>query len=177
MKKLLITTAILLASISTTAHSKMVHYNDINNYPKVIDLYKRYDTTPQPYVFKTDKQGFDLIYKINKEINERISYKNEPQGKDYWQLPSETNKLRTGDCEDYAIAKWYELLQNGIPERDMTLLQGISGFEFHAILQVYYEGKFYYLDNNTNDITVNNIKPLGSYNINRFGVTYYIEGN
>jgi len=96
---------------------------------------------------------------------------------DHWSSRRELILNKYGDCEDFAIAKWYELLQNGFPEKDMKFMQGVSATEFHMTLQVFYEGKLYYLDNNTNDITVNHIKPLGSYTINRFGVTYYIEGN
>lgn len=35
------------------------------------------------------------------------------QGYDYWQLPNETQKLGTGDCEDKAIWLYVRLLQHG----------------------------------------------------------------
>ena len=38
-----------------------------------------------------------------------IEYKPEPFGQDYWQAPSETITLGTGDCEDKAILLWYTL--------------------------------------------------------------------
>lgn len=48
---------------------------------------------------------------INERWNRAIKYKAEPQGKDHWQNPSETIALGTGDCEDYAIGKYFTLLQ------------------------------------------------------------------
>lgn len=172
IKSILLATSILL---SNTAEAKIVHYDNINGFTKVQDFYKRYDKQAQPLVQISPLTGVDMLHAINKQINERVKYKSEPKGFDYWQTPIETVTLQTGDCEDFALMKWYALLQHGIPERDMTILQGFSGGEMHAILQVYYNKQFYYLDNNSNDITINNVRPLGSYNINRFGVNFWVD--
>lgn len=46
---------------------------------------------------------------INDAWNRRIKYLVEPEGRDHWQLPSETINLGTGDCEDLAIGKFFSV--------------------------------------------------------------------
>ena len=43
-------------------------------------------------------------------VNQRARYQHEPDGKDVWQTPAETYRLGTGDCEDFAAAYWFEVL-------------------------------------------------------------------
>lgn len=167
---------ILTISLSNPSQAKIVHFDDLADYPKTYSLYNRIDTTPQPAITKSTASGTDLLYQINKEVNEEIQYKDDESGNDYWQSPLETFTLKTGDCEDYAVLKWYKLLKNGIPEKSMTFLLGVTeDFQFHTELQVLYNTKIYYLDNNTNNIMTSLIKPLGAFTINRFGVNIYME--
>lgn len=42
--------------------------------------------------------------------------------KDIWQTPKETLRLRTGDCEDWALLERAVLLANGIPEEHVWLV-------------------------------------------------------
>lgn len=46
---------------------------------------------------------------INDVWNKRIRYLEEQAGQDVWQLPTETIALGTGDCEDYAILKYFTI--------------------------------------------------------------------
>lgn len=171
-----VSTMACILLMATMAQAKTVHLNDIKNYPKVIDMYKRYDTKPQPKAWLKIETGVALLNKINNEVNEQIIYKDTERNRDYWQTPAETTRLHTGDCEDFAIMKWHQLLKHGIPETDMWFLLGFNtNNQMHATLQVLMDGRFYYLDNEIGDINRSNIKPLGSYIINRFGVTYYFE--
>lgn len=39
------------------------------------------------------------------DFKNNMSYKDDPN--DYWQLPEESYKLKTGDCEDYAVLFMY----------------------------------------------------------------------
>jgi hypothetical protein len=50
----------------------------------------------------------EKINAVNFDVNERIQYEKDTV-KDYWQCPSETWSLMTGDCDDKAIAKYYAL--------------------------------------------------------------------
>lgn len=87
---------------------------------------------------------------INDYFN-KVEYKDDKDnyGKtDYWATAEELMK-NGGDCEDYAIAKYVALRSYGIPVDNMRLVivHIQSNKEIHAILEVMYKGKFYYLDN------------------------------
>jgi transglutaminase-like putative cysteine protease len=60
---------------------------------------------------------------------------------EYWQLPSETLNLRTGDCEDFAILLCSLLRAYGIPSNQVYVAIGISSDGMHAYLvEKYYKG-------------------------------------
>ncbi len=67
---------------------------------------------------------------------------------DYWATPSEFRK-RSGDCEDYAIAKYFTLRSAGFPMEDMRIVVVKDTILklAHAILAVYVDGEIYILDN------------------------------
>lgn len=64
------------------------------------------------------------ILRVNAFWNNNVSYGDDValKGKDHWQGPGETWKRKTGDCDDYAIAKYYTLLSMGVPEKDVELV-------------------------------------------------------
>ena len=70
---------------------------------------------------------------------------------DYWATPMEFLK-KSGDCEDYAIAKYYALQEFGFSTDSMRIvavkdyIRGIG----HAVLVVYTDSGAYVLDNQTN---------------------------
>ena len=51
---------------------------------------------------------------VNNTINQRIGYQHDG-GADRWQTPTETLSLAQGDCEDFAIAKFFVLHACGQP--------------------------------------------------------------
>ena len=67
---------------------------------------------------------------------------------DHWQLPDETERLGTGDCEDLAIWLYCHLLEEGINNIRLTL--GLAGSKenkaMHAWVTWYNRGKMYILD-------------------------------
>jgi len=68
---------------------------------------------------------------------------------DYWETPYEFMSVN-GDCEDYAIAKYYSLRALGIPEDKMRIMivQDLNlGGVIHAILGVYDDDEMIILDN------------------------------
>jgi len=68
---------------------------------------------------------------------------------DYWATPYEFMQVN-GDCEDYAIAKYYSLRAAGVPEDKMRIMivQDLNlGGIIHAILGVYDGDKLWILDN------------------------------
>lgn len=73
---------------------------------------------------------------------------------DYWAVPREF-VLWSGDCEDYAITKYYALRFFGVPARDMRIavVWNEKRDEGHAVLLVFVEGKAYLLDNFSDKVT------------------------
>lgn len=68
---------------------------------------------------------------------------------DFWQTPYEFTQI-SGDCEDYAIVKYYSLRALGVPASDMRImvLQDLNlGGIIHAVLGVYQNGQLSILDN------------------------------
>ena len=68
---------------------------------------------------------------------------------DYWATPYEFMEVN-GDCEDYAIAKYYSLLAAGVSEERMRIMivQDLNlGGIIHAILGVYDGDRLWILDN------------------------------
>lgn len=78
---------------------------------------------------------------------------------DYWATPKEFYRKGAGDCEDYAIAKYFALRQAGIPANRMRLVVGEldDGDSTHMVLFVKYKETFV-LDN-----VVQKVTPLTEY--------------
>ncbi len=88
---------------------------------------------------------------------------------DYWSTPYEFF-VKSGDCEDYAIAKYLTLKRLGVPTNTMRIVvlhDKNLGVE-HAVLAVYESGKIYILDNQiktvVEDNTIAHYQPIYSIN-------------
>lgn len=85
---------------------------------------------------------------IQDQVNWRIS--------DYWETPYEFMEM-SGDCEDYAISKYYSLRALGIPMERLRIMivQDLNlGGIIHAILGVYNDdGEILILDNQSSVVT------------------------
>lgn len=72
---------------------------------------------------------------------------------DWWATPQEFLKL-SGDCEDYAITKYFALRELGFSQHDLRIvivrdrIRGIG----HAVLAVFLQGEAYVLDNLTSSV-------------------------
>ena len=74
---------------------------------------------------------------------------------DYWETPYEFMEVN-GDCEDYAIAKYYSLKELGVPIEQMRviILQDLNlGGIIHAVLGVYVDDELFILDNQSSRVT------------------------
>lgn len=69
---------------------------------------------------------------------------------EYWASPPEFVK-KSGDCEDYAIAKYYALRELGLPASSMRIVALMDNIRRlgHAVLVVYLNGDAWVLDNQT----------------------------
>lgn len=100
--------------------------------------------------------GLDRLRLVNARVNGQIRYvadglqHGEP---DVWTTPLKT--LRSvGDCEDYAIAKYFVLVRAGVPKADMhiVLVRDRRAGEDHAVLAVRHDGNWWLLDNRWNTL-------------------------
>ena len=76
------------------------------------------------------------------------------QKKDYWATLSQFFN-RDGDCEDYAIAKYYSLIELGFKPEQMriVIVEDTNLNIAHAILAVYLNDEIWVLDNQISKIT------------------------
>ena len=59
--------------------------------------------------------------------------------KNYWATPIEFIGVNGGDCEDYSIAKYYTLLELGVPDVKMriTMVKALKLNQYHMVLAYY----------------------------------------
>lgn len=84
---------------------------------------------------------------VNEFFNRRVQFRDDTevwQQIDYWASPLETLDKGAGDCEDFAIAKYFSLLATGMPVAKLRLvyvraqLGGASGLpQAHMVLAYY----------------------------------------
>jgi len=57
----------------------------------------------------------------------------------YWATPIEFLGVNAGDCEDFAIAKYFTLLELGIPDKKMriTMVKAVSLNQYHMVVAYY----------------------------------------
>lgn len=129
MKKIILFSILIistLAVISTTANKTYFIDNS-----KVNKVNKKYGDKAKKRVELWDnmlqKSKDEKILKKLKNVNDffnKIRYKTDPKHwkrKDYWATPYEFLGTAAGDCEDYAIAKYYSLRKLGVPESKLRI--------------------------------------------------------
>ena len=122
-----------------------------------------------------------LLNKI-KNVNDffnQLTYKTDLahwKQKDYWATPFEFMGTGAGDCEDYAIAKYFSLVKLGIPDEKLRITYVIyrkanSKFEqAHMVLTYYHKtgAEPVILDNIDRRLQLaskrNDLKPVYSFN-------------
>lgn len=101
---------------------------------------------------KSPKEQLRLVNRFFNQWPYRLDAGNYGK-RDYWASPPEFLK-KSGDCEDFSIAKFYalqELGYSGDAMRVVAVKDRIRNIG-HAVLAVYTEGEVYVLDNQTNMI-------------------------
>lgn len=67
----------------------------------------------------------EKLRRVNNFFNRRIAFDDDISiwgQSDYWATPLETIGLGRGDCEDFSIAKYYSLVQLGVPLSKLRLV-------------------------------------------------------
>ena len=81
---------------------------------------------------------------------------------DYWATPIEFLATNGGDCEDYAIAKYFTLVELGVPTEKLRITYVIdqNSNQAHMVLT-------YYETQDADPLVLDNIKPSITYAANR----------
>jgi len=85
---------------------------------------------------------WDLIHTVNRFFNQMhfISDMEHWHQEDYWATPVEFLATNGGDCEDFSIAKYFTLLELGVPDKRLriTYVKALNLNQAHMVL-AYYE--------------------------------------
>ncbi|MGE4310886.1 transglutaminase-like cysteine peptidase [Desulfovibrio sp.] len=134
--------------------------------------------------FKEKVQGkstMDLLRHVNSFWN-TWPYKEDIVNwgvEDYWAIPAEFLK-KSGDCEDYAIVKYFTLKELGISRENMRIVvvRDTVRNMAHAVLAVYMDGDAYILDNLSNAVLshsrIRQYSP--QYSVNEVGRWAHLKG-
>lgn len=166
-----------LASIEKS--SGRISKNRILDYQNNIQNFKKHPKTEQ-------------LLKVNLYLNQLLpQYDDVIQKKlDYWATPKEFLVAGFGDCEDYAIIKYFTLLKLGFDKESLflTTVRENRRNGYHMVLSYFSEKgesplildnlSFRILDLNTrNDLTVDTfINSTGIYKINKKNRLLKIQG-
>jgi predicted transglutaminase-like cysteine proteinase len=149
---------------------------------------KKYGLQSRKRVIYWDKvvskaKSQDVVHKL-KIVNDffnKIIYKRDIYNwnkKDYWASPFEFMGVGAGDCEDYAIAKYYTLKLLGVPEDKLRIMyvkllrtkRGTQFEESHMVLAYYHKPNMtpIILDNVNKRLSFatkrDDLKPVYSFN-------------
>lgn len=96
-----------------------------------------------------------VLQSVNLAVNRAIKATSDKTAfgrREFW-----TSKARSGDCEDFALAKRAKLLRKGFNSSQLLLTMGYAGGEAHTVLVVRTRDGDYVLDNLNNEV-----KPVQS---------------
>jgi predicted transglutaminase-like cysteine proteinase len=166
--------------------SRELHSTNLQMFPKWRDLLARYaEDKRRCQTAACGKEWRTLIERLRGDdrmaqlrvLNEALNKKPYVDdianwGKaDYWETPFQFLH-RGGDCEDFAIAKYFALAELGVPADDMRIVVvqdrnlGIA----HAILVVSAVGKSWVLDNQISKVvpaaSIHHYRPVYAVNAN-----------
>nr|WP_298166827.1 transglutaminase-like cysteine peptidase [uncultured Pseudomonas sp.] len=82
------------------------------------------------------------LQRVNRFINRSITFVDDQQAwgvEDYWATPAQTLNRGLGDCEDFAIAKYFSLVRMGVPSEKLrlTFVKALKQNQAHMVLTYY----------------------------------------
>jgi predicted transglutaminase-like cysteine proteinase len=104
-------------------------------------LLSAWEVTIHHYSGLKDRQKLE---KVNRFFNSRVRFANDYEvwgGQDYWATPIEFLCKGAGDCEDFAIAKYFTLKAMGVADEKLriTYVKAIQQNVHHMVLTYYSE--------------------------------------
>ncbi len=111
------------------------------------------------------------IITVNRWFN-RLPYKHDEYAYDTLDHWADTSQLleQKGDCEDYALSKYYSLRRLGFTAEQLKVMVVYDQYNYtnHAVLMVYMDGARYMLDINADSTSPEDMnlryKPIYSFN-------------
>ncbi|WP_370528044.1 cysteine protease LapG [Atlantibacter sp. RC6] len=84
----------------------------------------------------------ETLRRVNQFFNKRLEFKDDIvvwRQQDYWATPIEFLRKGAGDCEDYAIAKYFTLREMGVPASQLriTYVKALQLNQAHMVLTWY----------------------------------------
>lgn len=184
MKKIILISFFIISSlliINSTASKTQYITNE-----KLLQIDNKYGKIAKQRIELWDKmlqknKNEKILYQL-KNVNDffnKIQYKTDPKHwkkKDYWATPFEFMGTGAGDCEDYAIAKYYSLRKLGVPEEKLrityvTYQKRNTGYDqAHMVLTYYHKAGAtpIVLDNINKKLQLatkrDDLKPIYSFN-------------
>ncbi len=149
---------ILILSIFAILSSPLTGVSDTHSLvPPPASNFSSYDhvgvpiqKTPYDKRYKKIEKTIGTTYKkVEKylEMASKFKYKAEASGVDNWQLPFETERLGTGDCDDKAVWLYLKLLKDGVDNVRLVLGNYKKGeLSVHMWVNWYQDGQVYILD-------------------------------
>lgn len=167
MLKQLLTATVMMASLSSPAHSQVDINAHVTDYVKELHgdvrLLKNWSGVLKRQPIQAGKTTPESIQKVFESVSgEYISdafnygdfWKPEDGFFDYWATPEEFKKNGGGDCEDFAIAWYYSARERGYKPEQLNIWIGYLPEENieHAVLAIEFQGEEYIMDSMSSEV-------------------------
>lgn len=157
----------VFASDSSLFQANEQKFTNIENHTKWLEIIKQENPEYMKRLLRNENNHVlanfsnqsvsETLLKVNHYVNKTtyISDLNLWGEDDRWSSPEEFLE-RGGDCEDFAIAKYFLLKAAGIPKDSMRLVmvKDTQKDLLHMVLTVAHEGNNYILDNLSNEVLI-----------------------
>lgn len=123
---------------------------DLSKFPKWVDCIARMGNQTfggEWSLMKTDSDRITHVDYVNQNFNQ-MRYVADGVT-DFWQTPAEFMQSGSGDCEDFAIAKYMELLKFGCRSAEIVICSVRKTRQIHAVTRVFIGDSYVVMDNRT----------------------------
>ena len=163
MKKILLLSFLIITLVSITTLASKTFFISKS---KLNSISNNYGVKAQSRVEKWDKmlqssKDEKILNKL-KNVNDffnKIKYKNDLRHwkkRDYWATPFEFMGTGAGDCEDYAIAKYFSLRKLGVPDSKLRITY-VKYKKLHTKFEQAHMVLTYYHKPNSTPVVLDNI--------------------
>lgn len=131
--------ACLAQNVSQLINQKLVDYASERYGNGIVDTLNLWGQT---VVEQQPRSELDKLKTLNTFFNKRLRFEDDNKiwkQEDYWATPLEAFAHGAADCEDYVIAKYFSLIQAGVPEDKLriTYVKALELNQAHMVLAYY----------------------------------------